>query len=66
LSPSASSVSTTATPPITNTAPTVSYDPHSDPRKSSVARQQKSDFLQNVGGAVTDVCLGIPCVIPHF
>jgi hypothetical protein len=54
-----------ATPPTTNTAPSVSYDPHSDPRKSSVARQQKSDFLQHVGGAVTDVCPGVPCVIPH-
>jgi predicted esterase len=55
-----------ATPPTENIPPDpmLSPDPHSDPRKSSIARQQKSDFLQT-GGAVTDVCSGIPCVIPH-
>ena len=52
-----------ATPPITNTAPDAGADPHSDPRNSSVGRQQKSDFLKT-GGSVTDVCLGIPCVAP--
>lgn len=52
-----------ATPPITNTAPGVGADPHSDPRSSATARQQKSDFLQ-VGGSVTDVCAGAPCVAP--
>jgi hypothetical protein len=52
-----------ATPPITNTAPMVGDDPHSDPRNSPVGRQQKSDFLQT-GGSVTDVCLGLPCVAP--
>jgi hypothetical protein len=50
-------------PPTTNTAPMTGSDPHSDPRNSPVARQQKSDFLQT-GGAVTDVCLGVACVIP--
>jgi hypothetical protein len=55
-----------ATPPITNTPPGIGFDPHSDPRKSPQARQQKSDFLQHVGGAVTDVCGGGPCVIPHY
>ena len=40
-----------ATPPITNTAPIVGADPHSDPRNSVIARQQKSDFLQT-GGVV--------------
>ena len=50
-----------ATPPITNTAPGVGADPHSHPRNSVIGRQQKSDFLQ-IGGAVTDVCVGIPCV----
>jgi hypothetical protein len=55
-----------ATPPITNTPPGTGFDPHSDPRKSPQARQQKSDFLQHVGGAVTDVCGGVPCVIPHY
>ena len=53
-----------ATPPSTNTAPNVSFDPHSDPRSSVIARQQKSDFLQ-AGGSVTDVCGGLACVIPH-
>jgi len=52
-----------ATPPTTNTAPSTGPDPHSDPRSSPVARQQKSDFLQT-GGAVTDVCLGLPCTAP--
>ena len=57
-------------PPTTNTAPPVdpmapgAYDPHSDPRRSVIARQQKSDFLQT-GGAVTDPCPGVACVIPH-
>ena len=41
-----------------------SFDPHSDPRRSVIARQQKSDFLQT-GGFVTDVCPGVACVIPH-
>jgi hypothetical protein len=36
-----------ATPPITNTAPSTGEDPHSDPRNSPVARQQKSDFLRS-------------------
>jgi hypothetical protein len=51
-------------PPTTNTAPATGFDPHSDPRKSVIARQQKSDFLQT-GGSVTDPCPGVPCVIPH-
>ena len=57
------------TPPTTNTPPTngpcpgPSCDPHSVPRSTLIARQQKSDFLQ-IGGAVTDVCAGAPCVGP--
>ncbi len=51
------------TPPITNTPPLGSDDPHSDPRRNVIARQQMADFLQT-GGDVTDACLGIPCVIP--
>ena len=47
-------------PPITNTPPYAGSDPHSDPRNDADARQQKSDFLQS-GGAVTDVCTGLPC-----
>ncbi len=49
-------------PPIVNLAPSMGVDPHSHPRNSAIGRTQKSDFLQAVGGAVTDVCLGIPCV----
>ncbi len=49
------------TPPTTNTAPMTGADPHSDPRSSALARQQKSDFLQ-AGGTVVDVCSGTPCV----
>ena len=52
-----------AIPPTNNTPPTMGDDPHGDPRNNATARQQKSDFLQT-GGTVTDVCLGIPCVIP--
>jgi hypothetical protein len=52
-----------ATPPITNTAPTIPPDPHSVPRSTVAARQQKSDFLQT-GGMVTDVCSGAPCTAP--
>lgn len=49
------------TPPTSNIPPTAGADPHSHPRSSVVARQQMSDFL-TTGGAVTDVCVGIPCV----
>jgi len=52
------------TPPITNTAPATGFDPHSDPRKSVIARNQKSAFL-TTGGNVIDVCSGVACVIPH-
>jgi hypothetical protein len=52
-----------ATPPITNTAPMTGADPHSDPRNSPIARNQKSAFLQT-GGMVIDVCGGAPCTIP--
>jgi hypothetical protein len=49
-----------ATPPIENIEPTAGDDPHSDPRNSVIARQQKSAFLQT-GGTVVDVCSGSPC-----
>jgi hypothetical protein len=53
------------TPPTTNTAPsTANFDPHSDPRSSPVARQQKSDFLQT-GGSFIDACSGAPCTATH-
>jgi len=51
------------TPPTTNTAPSTGPDPHGDPRSSPDARTQKSEFLK-VGGAVVDVCSGMPCVAP--
>ena len=53
------------TPPTSNTAPSTGYDPHSDPRKSPDARNQKSAFLAT-SGTVIDVCSGAPCVIPHY
>jgi hypothetical protein len=52
-----------AEPPLTNTPPEVGDDPHSDPRSSPVARQQKSDFLQR-DGTLTDVCNAQPCTAP--
>jgi hypothetical protein len=52
-----------ATPPITNTPNRTGADPHSDPRNSAAARQQKSAFLQT-GGTVIDVCGGLPCTAP--
>jgi hypothetical protein len=52
-----------ATPPTTNTAPSTGADPHGDPRSSSAARVQKSEFLK-IGGAVVDVCSGAPCTVP--
>ncbi|HMC19129.1 MAG TPA: hypothetical protein VKH16_07870, partial [Gemmatimonadales bacterium] len=51
------------TPPTTNTAPSTGPDPHGDPRSSPDARTQKSEFLK-IGGAVVDVCSGMPCVAP--
>ncbi|WP_239077099.1 hypothetical protein [Actinocatenispora rupis] len=52
----------TPSPPTTNTAPDGSgygHDPHSDPRNSAAARQQKATFLAT--GTVVDVCGGAPC-----
>ncbi|MYW66407.1 hypothetical protein GTY65_20445 [Streptomyces sp. SID8379] len=52
----------TPTPPLTNTPPTepeYGEDPHSDPRSTAAARQQKATFLRT--GVVTDVCGGAPC-----
>jgi len=50
----------TPAPPQANLPPGPGHDPHSDPRNSATARQQKSDFLQP-DGKVTDVCAGKPC-----
>lgn len=59
-----------ALPPTTNTGllvgPTADgpqyggRDPHSSPRSTAAARQQKSDFMKS-DGAVTDVCGNDPC-----
>ncbi|MFE7104861.1 hypothetical protein ACFU98_21100 [Streptomyces sp. NPDC057575] len=52
----------TPSPPLTNTPPTgpsYGHDPHSDPRNSSAARQQKATFLTT--GRVINVCGNTPC-----
>ncbi|MEL5957715.1 hypothetical protein AADR41_23665 [Streptomyces sp. CLV115] len=52
----------TPTPPLGNTPPTgpqYGHDPHSDPRNSSAARQQKATFLTT--GRVINVCGTTPC-----
>ncbi len=55
-----------ATPPNGNVPPTeddtlAGHDPHSDPRDTKKAREQKSLFLRP-GGTVVDVCAGAPCL----
>jgi hypothetical protein len=50
----------TPAPPTVNVAPSQGRDPHEDPRSSSDARIQKSEFLRS-DGAVIDVCNGAPC-----
>jgi len=55
-------------PPLTNTAPeepAFGEDPHSNPRSTVAARQQKSEFL-NQGGRVVDTCNGLPCHTDEF
>lgn len=47
-------------PPLTNTAPRAGTDPHSLPRATPAARQQRSDFLQP-NGTVDNVCGSAPC-----
>ncbi|MEU6845104.1 hypothetical protein ABZ930_24845 [Streptomyces sp. NPDC046716] len=52
----------TPAPPLTNTPPTepaYGKDPHSDPRSTAAARQQKAVFLRT--GTVVDVCDRAPC-----
>jgi hypothetical protein len=48
------------TPPTGNVPPRAGTDPHSHPRSTALARQQKSDFLQ-LGGRVVNVCGASPC-----
>src|SRR5690606_1864952 len=49
-------------PPTLNKGPGADFgnDPHSSPRSTVAARQQKSAFMQR-DGAVTDVCGDAPC-----
>ncbi|MCH8503825.1 MAG: hypothetical protein LAT50_05825 [Ectothiorhodospiraceae bacterium] len=49
-------------PPTTNTGPDVNVgnDPHSSPRSTAAAREQKSAFME-ADGAVIDVCGATPC-----
>ena len=58
--PSGDSPCGTPPPPITNTPPSKGEDPHELPRRSPLARQQKSAFLEP-GGAVIKVCGNKPC-----
>ena len=51
--------------PLTNTPPHEGHDPHSRPRSSALARQQKSAFL-SFGGSLIDVCGGGPCYADGF
>jgi hypothetical protein len=50
----------TPAPPITNTPNRGGSDPHSRPRSTPAARQQKSEFLK-INGRVVDVCGGKAC-----
>jgi hypothetical protein len=50
----------TPPPPTTNTPPDQGHDPHELPRRSALARAQKSAFL-SIGGKVVDVCGARPC-----
>jgi hypothetical protein len=55
-------------PPLTNTAPEepqFGEDPHSQPRSTVAAREQKSEFLKP-DGAIVDVCNGAPCHTDAF
>jgi hypothetical protein len=51
--------------PVTNTPPRGGADPHSFPRKTPAARQQKSDWF-SPSGSLTDVCGGLPCRTFNF
>ncbi|MFL6021369.1 MAG: hypothetical protein ACJ74A_09520 [Gaiellaceae bacterium] len=55
----------TPLPPVTNVPASGGADPHSFPRKTPAARQQKSDWLSS-NGSLTDVCGGLPCRTFNF
>ncbi|MDX6275193.1 MAG: hypothetical protein QOJ92_2403 [Frankiales bacterium] len=46
--------------PLNNTPPSAGRDPHSDPRSTLAARDQKAEFLW--GSGFIDVCGGAPCL----
>jgi hypothetical protein len=50
--------------PAVNLANRAGLDPHSFPRKTRSARQQKNDFLVN--GVVNNVCGGQPCKTDNY
>jgi hypothetical protein len=54
----------TPTPPTQNIPNGAGSDPHGRPRSQVTARTQKSEFLKEPGGAVVDVCSGMPCLAP--
>ncbi len=52
----------TPAPPLENVTPdpSASQDPHETPRRDPAGKLQKSEFLRS-GGAIIDVCGGMPC-----
>jgi len=55
----------TPLPPVTNLPNRGGLDPHSFPRKTPAARQQKSDWL-SPNGVLTDQCGGLACRTFNF
>jgi len=55
----------TPLPPVTNVPNRGGADPHSFPRKTPAARQQKSDWFQP-NGVLNDVCGGQACRTSNF
>jgi hypothetical protein len=56
--------SLTGLPPVTNTPNRVGVDPHSFPRKTKAARDQKFAWLTQ--GRLIDACGGQPCKTFNF
>ncbi|HEV3002003.1 MAG TPA: hypothetical protein VGW75_14770 [Solirubrobacteraceae bacterium] len=59
LRPRGTGTAGTPPPPAANLPPREGHDPHEHPRRSPLARRQKSEFLR-VDGRIVDVCGG-PC-----
>jgi hypothetical protein len=55
----------TPLPPVTNTPPRDGADPHSFPRKTPAAREQKSAWL-SPDGSLIDTCGGLACRTFNF